>query len=184
MKCIRSQIFETNSSSTHGIVMMKDMGWTDKEHVRRVLGLYCGGDFRICLGRYSWGPSVITGFAEKLDYIVTLIASNIKGCDDLKQAKLEAAIKKTRWFKKVMKSICQYISLPLAELPEPVIDMPNGYLRWYIDHDSVVKVEHFLKDVELSDYLFNDKVFVKIDSDNNDPKDFSRIAYNHFMEEK
>ena len=182
MKVIRNNVFETNSSSVHSIVMAREFKAITKEQVRDKLGLYSNSVSARCdiyLGRYSWGPQVLSSFSDKLDYIVTLIACNIKKAKEMKPVELEHKIKSNKFFKQIARAIAKYAEVDNEDYYD--IEIPESEFNWYIDHDSVIPVDKFLGELSMSEYLFNPRIMVEIFNDNDDPKDMAYSEYRHMI---
>lgn len=145
---IRRGVFETNSSSTHSIVMMKNHpdgsdDWYQLNEDGELI-LYEGDlDF-------GWGPDVLDDSFGRLCYAIASYGDK----------------------KEKMDEICELCKKHISGF-ESFRFMGYGYDRnsqhhGSIDHQSVGTLNGFLKsaDVSLEDFIFNNRYLVIIDHDN------------------
>ena len=66
MLTIRKNVFETNSSSTHSLVISKRDRSYDYEGL-----IIADGVLHISFGEYGWGPAILKSPHEKLSYLIT-----------------------------------------------------------------------------------------------------------------
>ena len=146
---IRRGVFETNSSSTHSIVMMKNPeaqfpdNWYQLSEDGGLILFEDDLDF-------GWGPDILNDSFGRLCYAIASYGDKKEKMDEI----CELCKKHIPGFK----SFCF---------------MNDGYGRrsqyhGSIDHQSVGTLDGFLKsaDVSLEDFIFNNRYLVIIDHDN------------------
>lgn len=155
---IRKNVFETNSSSTHSLVI------SNKERSYNYnLPVDDRGVLTIPFGEFGWGPELLTEPIEKLSYLVTDridmydIPEEIKDDEDAVQETIMESDEIRRIVGVVM-SCCSNVKKVRFELSDSW--NPFGY----IDHQS----QGTTHDVDLSieDLIFSNKVVIMIDNDN------------------
>ena len=154
---IRKNVFETNSSSTHSLVISKKERSYDY-HLPVEAGV-----LTIPFGEFGWGPELLIEPIEKLSYLVTDrldmydIPEEIKDDEDAVQETIMESDEIRRIVEVVM-SCCPNVKKVRFELSDSW--NPFGY----VDHQS----QGTTHDVDLSieDLIFSNKVVIMIDNDN------------------
>lgn len=146
MKKIRSKMWETNSSSSHSIVIFN----TEKGSVLDVLPVDDDGIVRIYPGEFNWSGGLSTDAQTKASYALTY-AYGLE--DNFLLIKLHNVIKSVTGAKKVL--LCE-------------LDGEERYDRiGNIDHQSFdVCSPAFESDESLKNFIFNPKSTLDIDNDN------------------
>lgn len=164
MKQIRKSIFETNSSSSHSLVMSKkDRGYNYDLPVDE------RGKLTIRFGEFGWGPEVLYTPYEKLRYWMTEYASEF-WYDWNKKYEGKSFEDKLQIFEgqKIIKDAIQTIkklckNVKTIEFASP--DENDAYYHFgYIDHESVGTIRY----TDLKDTVFNNSCIVIIDNDNSE----------------
>jgi hypothetical protein len=138
----RKGMFETNSSSTHSIVLSYENKFTpDKLPITN-------GEIHIYPGEFGWGPDEFTDAATKASYALTHV-KDIECADSLEMLRkvIEEETGLTAFF------------YPLGR---------EEYYQWgYIDHQSRgVGSEAFESERALRNFIFNPESILVIDNDN------------------
>lgn len=179
MKQIRYSSFETNSSSTHSLVLTSSLLNSRKNLIFENIGF----------GEYGWGYDELKSPEDKISYLLTLIQyedENIKSIplpawDDPKReelekeysdAKLEAILssKYFAWINDVVFDVCE----EKIELKRSV-----GYYDFgYIDHQSlepnifyksgndIFEMNEESFKAFIKELIFTEKYFIAVDNDN------------------
>lgn len=148
---VRNGVFETNSSSSHSIVIKKggeetpdmiDPGWYVYDNGKLYLNLY-----RLEFGRSPF--DVLCDWYHKLCYAIASYGED--------------------GFKEIEELACSHVA-GLKKIDLPMYwDDNNEHVRNYgwVDHQSDGLLQNFLadNDVSLKDFIFNDKYIVIIDGD-------------------
>lgn len=156
-KVTREGMFETNSSSTHSLVIRggKFKPFSNIQTDLGIVTIYCG--------EFGWGPSKHTDAATKASYCLTYAKTCVKNPEPLLRM-LKKAL--GRVFTKC--SIC-FISKPTII---QIFDAEDCYeeSNWgYIDHQSEeVGAQAFVDEQTLYDFIFNPESVLIIDNDNGD----------------
>lgn len=139
---IRKNIFETNSSSSHAMVMLKEdkpivPSWKEKTI------MFWEDD--ISFGRSPF--AILDKWFGRLCYAVANAAYN----EDLREELEELCRKRIKGFDHF-------------EFPR---DYDDGYFYGYVDHQSMNLLPDFLvkHDISYEDFIFNDRYIVIIDGD-------------------
>lgn len=154
---IRKNVFETNSSSSHSLIMLKE----DKPLPQFVEpGYYLDVDGKL----YLWDNDLEFGrspFALLTDWYHRLCYAIAAADDDVELDVLEeicySRIPGFRGFK-----------FPRNGWYDPDKDDPSEeFSHGYIDHQSIGVLEGFLSrnDISIEDFIFNDRYIVVIDGD-------------------
>ena len=187
---IREHIFETNSSSAHSIVLRQKYNGNSVEKNLKVFNEIVSKNNNTYVldkeGQYSCNFRYIHTWREKLKYAILFYhihhdenerIINIDENDEYVLSKLKEV------------SNIESISY---------VDKKEFYEESYIDHASVMELDHFLnyKKVDLVDFIFNDKYALITDNDNDSIFGYGYIesdeeerakekyirAYNHAIE--
>lgn len=177
MKTIRKNIFETNSSSIHTLVIAHDNPEIPKSK------LYFG------LGEFGWGPEVLNSIEERASYLWTYIADYLAGAES------EFKWNDDEFTDDVNKIAHKYADKLSSILSKYDIECEfdfrknNGLFDGYIDHSADWNTynydkenctytrnndspfEEMLKEGNeqmLIDYLFSDKSQIAVFNDNDD----------------
>ena len=140
MKLIRENIFETNSSSTHSLVIYTK----DKVQLPDKL--------RLDFGEFGWGYYIYNDTHSKASYLITLIYS-------MENVLKEECLKK---FESILDSNGIQYTLPYE-------DSQDTYGNGYVDHsDEAYEWVIYLLNNEdkLFDFLFSNKSYVSTGNDN------------------
>lgn len=154
---VRKNIFETNSSSTHSLVISKKDRGYDYDGL-----IIKDGVLHISFGEYGWGPEILRTPNEKLSYLIT-DRNNIDydwECPPSEEEfeELLANDPKVQEIINVVKSCCPEIKEVKYEFGDEY--NPLGY----VDHQSRgASYEH---DLSIEDIIFSNKVIILIDNDN------------------
>ena len=135
---IRQGVFETNSSSTHSLVVSNKANYISAEDI-----VECAQDgvLTVALGEFGWEIETYASFLDKLSYVATY-AHNYAPSH---KAMLESVVR-------------AYTGL---ELEYANTD------DCYIDHQSIdVPAEAFASESDLHDFLFNKASYFETDNDN------------------
>ena len=154
---IRKNVFETNSSSTHSLVISK------KERSYDYTLPVDTGVLTIPFGEFGWGPELLLEPIEKLSYLVTdridlyEIPEEIKNDEDAIQALIMESDEIKR-IVEVVKSCCPNVESVRFELNDSW--NPFGY----VDHQS--QGTTYDVDLSIEEIIFSNKVVIMIDNDN------------------
>ncbi len=159
MKQIRRSIFETNSSSSHSIVILnEDISENNDECLFPYFKtyLYSDGSYHVFDYNLEFGRSpfnILSTFSEKLNYAIASFGE--EKFDELE----ELACK---YLKGSDEEYCTGIKLPISRWS----DKKSKYYG-DIDHQSIGTLQNFLykEDTSLEDFLVNPKYVVIIDGD-------------------
>lgn len=145
MQVIRQSLFETNSSSTHSIVIKGPSGDYDTFALD-------GGVCEICPGEFGWGPNTYNDSHTKAAYCLTwAMSSSDNGNRDNHLALLKEVMQEHTGAKKVM--FCSMNSKW----------QPFGY----IDHQSSHVCAKAFEDTDsLKNFIFSPQSLLRIDNDN------------------
>lgn len=153
---IRRGTFETNSSSTHSIVISdKDRGYSYDLPVDE------NGILTLTFGSFGWGPDVLNTPYEKLTYLLTQMAQDILNDEELDNFELGlTALTESEEIESLLDMLrdrCEYIN----DFEWKQND--DGYYPFgYIDHASYGTA----KEEKPEELIFNNKILILIDNDN------------------
>jgi hypothetical protein len=151
MKKTRTGVFETNSSSTHSIVIAED-----KSFVLDLLPVE-GGVCRVYAGEFEWEERRYNDAATKASYCLTYV-KHIRDltCATAYEAVLEAVIRK-----ETGAQVVEFIGIGMPDSEISAMD-------WgLIDHQSSdVCEEAFLTEAALRAFIFNRNSTLLTDNDN------------------
>lgn len=155
---VRTTIFETNSSSSHSVVVSKkDRGYCYDMPVDSK------GTLIIEFGEYGWGPEVLYTPYDKLCYWMTEYAKEFWYSSEKKS--FETRLQSFKGKKeiedaiKTIKRLCKNVKK--VDFERPFSDEIYGGFG-SIDHDSVGLV----RDEDFENLIFNNSVIIVIDNDN------------------
>lgn len=143
---IRPGVFETNSSSSHAIVVKKTAASTfdpNDYHARDGEIIFYPHDLE-----FGWGFDILSTWYERLCYAI----ASLQDEQDMIETMQDACRKK---FKKDIRFSFER-------------NYHGGTDYGYIDHQSQGLLQHFLADrnISIEDFIFNDRYIVVIDNDN------------------
>ena len=157
MITIRKNIFETNSSSSHSLVIStKDRGWDYELPVDE------NGVLTIQFGEFGWGPAVLRDPMSKLSYWVTDHAPRwVDDNEDATWDEIVNDLKHNKEFKELEKTI-KRVCPQVKEVKYAQND--DFYKCGYVDHESVGT--SYVKDI--LGFIFSNSQIIVIDNDNDD----------------
>lgn len=164
MKVIRNSVFETNSSSSHSLSIVK-RGVIKPS----TLSVDTDKKVHVTLGDFGWGYEELCTQEEKLSYLCTMIAMT-EGA----KCKQPDQLYKTAGFRQinsVIKDHCKCNGVIIDDMG--TYDRAYKRIAWngYIDHQSYedyTTLNDFLQhyNVDILNVLFNNKITIIIDNDN------------------
>lgn len=159
---IRKGLFETNSSSSHSLVVSKNSrGYNYNLPVNE------RGRLTIRFGEYGLGPEVLYTPYEKLCYWMTEYASEFwndwnpeyEGKSFTDKLQIFEGKREIKEAIKTIKKLCKDVKKVDFESPD---ESDSYYSFGYIDHDS----EGLIRGADLKETVFNDSCIIIIDNDN------------------
>lgn len=153
---IRQNIFETNSSSTHSIVVAKNGKIPEsRDAYGTVYASYEDGILSLKEGNiFGWGWAVLADWLDKFAYAVAEFQYN--------EIELEKMLEKVR------KCLgCSEIIIPKRTLWNDEDKTEPDY--GYVDHQSMGTLLGFLNETgtNVIDFIFDDRYAIVLDNDNN-----------------
>ena len=151
---IRRNVFETNSSSTHSIVIRGNDSYCND--------LCCDEFLNVCLKEFDGGPDVLFSFYDKLCYVLVSIQYFESWCNSLDD--LEGTAEFTWLHDLFMEK--RGVDLKIEENSRGISGLG------YIDHESCYLLKDLWSDNEevfktnMEEFIFNDKYVIVIDNDN------------------
>lgn len=179
---IRKAVWETNSSSSHSLVVSRT-NYFDilnkktqhdvakmKQNIIDIINVKYNGVLKIRLGNYEWGHELLTTFEEKLSYILT----------DILQYKLDKENGDTdKDALAIIEDIGLY-DLLKNELGIKKLKLTNLY-NGSLDHESHNMVlETYLceyDDKRIIDFLVDDTIWINITNDNRYKNRFDKLVH-------
>lgn len=155
---IRRSTFETNSSSTHSLIIKDNV--PDYSYVIDEEGII-NAEF----GEFGWEVKNYKKPMTKLSYILTMVA-------EIYEPRTEKEFYENEDFKKIEEEVCAGTGALGIRVINSGFKAEDGYSlhNGYIDHQSCEfsNIDEFLRSngVTLKDYLFNSGVIVHTDNDN------------------
>lgn len=147
MKKIRSGIFETNSSSSHSIVISSENYVFPKND-----------EIYIETGEYGWEIETYESFSDKVSYALTFAVNY----NPEKLEMLNRVLTNSLPLTKIL-----YRGLKYEDYIEYLNDESYHYGLGYIDHQSVDRAAKIFKSEEdLFDFLFSENSYFTTDNDN------------------
>lgn len=164
---IRQDVFETNSSSSHSIVVTKDAKKLAlAHHGPNGYASYENGILRLGEdNNFGWGWEILTDWLDKFAYAVADFQYDESALEDLlKRMQIHLD--------------CSVIVIPRRKLWNDPHKTEPDY--GYVDHQSCGTLREFLtrRNVSVMDFIFSDKYVVVLDNDNN-----YRDRYHAFIDE-
>lgn len=167
-RVIRSNIFETNSSSSHSIVKAN----RNQYFIPNNLSFGTDNKLHITGGEFGWGYNRYCDFHTKLQYAITMVYETeipfVDASNWDNRNKIIELIKNTKGFTNLDNMIKVEFNCVGIEI-EPISS--HWYPFGFINHQSCENyssLEDFLNDygVSLYDFLFDNNVELIIDNDN------------------
>ena len=156
---IRKNVFETNSSSTHSLVISK------KERSYDYHLPVDAGVLTIPFGEFGWGPDILVAPIEKLAYLVTDRCGLYDIPEELKNADDDAIYCFIMEESEAVRDIVEVVKRCCPEVEEVRFELGD---RWnpfgYIDHQS--QGTSYEVDLSIEDLIFSNKVIIMVDNDN------------------
>ena len=162
-RVIRSNIWETNSSSSHSVAVHGERSLTDYYDKKgpEVLEVH--------LGEYGWSGDTCDTFLSKLEYALSMVLHteypDFSHYDDFIVD--QKVLEDLDGYRMIMDAIRKHFNCESI-----LICRNNGYYPYgYIDHQSYEdysSLQDFLDDwnVDIERFLFDNGVYVLIDNDN------------------
>ena len=154
---IRKNVFETNSSSTHSLVI------SNKERSYDYNLPVEDGVLTIPFGEFGWGPDILSTPIEKLSYLITDridlydIPEDIKDDEDA----VQALIMESEPICEIVDAI-KYCCPEVKEVRFEIGDSWNPF--GYVDHQSCGTSHE--DGLSIEEIVFSNKVIIMIDNDN------------------
>lgn len=146
---VRQNVFETNSSSMHSLVVSnKDRGYDYNLPVDK------NGVLTISFGVFGWEPEILKEPLEKISYVITDRCS-IGSLDFDEKEALESEI---------VKEVIDLIKSRCPNVKDVKIQRANSYRPYgYVDHQSQGTS---YEDKDLEHLIFSNSVIIIINNDN------------------
>jgi hypothetical protein len=154
---IRKNVFETNSSSTHSLVI------SNKERTYNYSLPVEAGVLTIPFGEFGWGPELLVEPIEKLSYLVTDridlydIPEEIKDDEDA----IQSLIRDSEPINEIIDAI-KYCCPEIEEVRFEIGDSWNPF--GYVDHQSCGTSRS--EGLSIEEIVFSNKVIIMISNDN------------------
>ena len=157
---IRKNVFETNSSSTHSLVISKMERSYDYS-----LPVDDDGILTITFGEFGWGPDLLTTPIEKLSYLVTDRSGLYDIPEELKNADNDAIYDFIMEESEAVKDIVEVVKSCCPDVKEVRFELCDSWNPFgYVDHQS--HGTSYGVDLSIEDLIFSNKVVIMIDNDN------------------
>ena len=154
---IRQSVFETNSSSTHSLVISKKDRGYDYDGL-----IIADGILYISFGEYGWGPAILKYPHEKLSYLIT-DRNNISYDWQNPPSKKEFEYMLSQ--DSSIQEIIEVVKSCCPEVKEVKYKFGDRYNPLgYVDHQS--QGTSYESDLSIEDIIFSNKVIIMIDNDN------------------
>ncbi len=155
---IRKNVFETNSSSTHSLVISKEDHAYDYH-----LPVEDDGTLVITFGEFGWGPEILAAPIEKLSYLITDRCGLYNISDD--ESSDQESIKEVVMESEAVRDIVETVMRCCPEVKDVVFELNDSWNPFgYIDHQS--QGTSYEEDLSIEDIIFSNKVIIMIDNDN------------------
>ncbi len=153
---IRKSVFETNSSSSHSLVVSKrDRGYDYDLPVDE------NGILTIPFGEFGWGPAVLNTPIEKLSYLITDRGPYRYDDDNYSWDTLMERVKEDANINEIIK----VVKAACPKVKEIEFSPASSYYPLgYVDHDSCGTSYH--NGLSIEEIAFNKSVIIIIDNDN------------------
>jgi len=181
MRKIRNKIFETNSSSSHSLIIENKENQITHSYSEFNLRPNNEGYIQLSFGEFGWGYETLRNQEDKLSYLLTMaMETELKAVEKptSKSYDVEKRFRKTDGFKKLddfVKKHCYCKGIEITSSMELMYYTKDKKL-WldidgYIDHQSYENyksMQDFLDYYKLTidDVVLNDNIKIKISNDN------------------
>lgn len=157
---IRKNVFETNSSSTHSLVISKKERSYDYS-----LPVDDDGTLTITFGEFGWGPELLIAPIEKLSYLVTDRSGLYDIPEELKNADDDAIYDFIMEESEAIKDIVEVVKSCCPEVKEVRFELGDSWNPFgYVDHQS--QGTSYDMDLSIEEIVFSNKVIIMIANDN------------------
>jgi hypothetical protein len=156
---IRKNVFETNSSSTHSLVI------SNKERAYNYNLPVEAGVLTIPFGEFGWGPDILATPIEKLSYLVTDRIDIYDIPDEIKDD--DEAIQSLIMDSEPIREIIDAIKSCCSEVEEVCFELVDNWNPFgYVDHQSYGTSRE--DGLSIEEIVFSNKVIIMISNDNSD----------------
>ena len=154
---IRKNVFETNSSSTHSLVIStKERSYDYSLPVE-------DGVLTIPFGEFGWGPDILSTPIEKLSYLITDRIDLYDIPEDIKDD--EGAVQALIMESEPICEIVDAIKCCCAKVEEVRFEIGDSWNPFgYVDHESCGTSHE--DSLSIEEIAFSNKVIIMIDNDN------------------
>lgn len=156
----RLNLFETNSSSSHSIVVSNvDRGYDYDLPIDK------DGILTVEFGEFGWGPDILKGPMKKISYYITDNCIGLGYYLEDNEDESEMFEKRIRDFKEtnMYKSLFKVIKKHHPELKDIKFTQHEGFYPFgYVDHQS----SGTSNEGDLEELIFNESCIIIIDNDN------------------
>ena len=157
---IRKNVFETNSSSTHSLVISKK----DREY-NYALPIEDDGTLIIPFGEFGWGPEILAAPIEKLSYLITDRSGLYDIPEELKNESDEAIYDYIMEESEAIRDIVEVVKSCCPEVKEVRFELGDSWNPFgYVDHQS--HGTSYEEDLSIEEIAFSNKVIIMIANDN------------------
>ena len=154
---IRKNVFETNSSSTHSLVISKN------ERAYNYSLPIEDGVLTIPFGEFGWGPDILSTPIEKLSYLITDRIDLYDIPEEIKDD--EDAIQELIMKSEPISEIIDVIKHCCPEVEEVRFELDDNFTPFgYVDHESLGTSRD--DGLSIEEIVFSNKVIIMIDNDN------------------
>lgn len=158
---IRKNVFETNSSSTHSLVISKK----DREY-DYCLPVEDDGTLVVTFGEFGWGPELLIAPIEKLSYLVTDRCGIYDIPEELKNADDDAIYDFIMEESEAIRDIVEVVKSCCPDVKDVVFELCDSWNPFgYVDHQSQ-GTSYDNSDLSTEEIIFSNKVIIMIDNDN------------------
>ena len=157
---IRKNVFETNSSSTHSLVISKE----DHEY-NYALPIEDDGPLIIPFGEFGWGPEILAAPIEKLSYLVTDRSRLYDIPEELKNESGDAIYDYIMEESEAIRDIVEVVKSCCPEVEEVRFELGDSWNPFgYVDHQS--QGTSYEDGLSIEEIIFSNKVIIMIANDN------------------
>lgn len=154
---IRQNVFETNSSSSHSIVVKKKESYSHDQFREECKDNYCGEGIIRCWEMdmvYGRGFDILIGWKDRLQFAIASYGDSPDAIEDM--------------LDRLRKRIPEFVDVSFSFRYEDDFD-EAGVREYpgYIDHQSYGLLQRFVAEegITLDEFVLNDKYIVIIDGD-------------------
>ena len=156
---IRKNVFETNSSSTHSLVISK------KERSYDYHLPVDNGVLTIAFGEFGWGPDILSTPIEKLSYLVTDRSGLYDIPEELKNESDGAIYDYIMEESEAIRDIIEVVKSCCPEVEEVRFELGDSWNPFgYVDHQS--QGTSYEDGLSIEEIIFSNKVIIMIANDN------------------